>query len=163
MIWPWRVDNYSKLVEVVTVADALVKILSLRMLMFGWDFEVNAKSRFWNWNFVKNCVRTCDMNSTFGSVVPLAMFVDIFGKEFFCFVAVGPLANAKDNLIHEHRFINTSNITMTFHFRPFIPCRLWRWSNRILYSIEAAFIAIYWMAGLYVTYIYPNYEQYKSC
>ena len=82
---------------------------------------------------------------------------------FFCFVAVGPLANGKDNLMQEHRFINTSNITMTFHFRPFIPCRLWRWSNRILYSIEAAFIAIYWMAGLYVTYINPNHEQYKSC
>ena len=54
---------------------ALAKILSLRMLTFGWDFEVNAKSRFWNLNLIKICVRTCDMNSTLGSVVPLAMFL----------------------------------------------------------------------------------------
>ena len=55
---------------------ALAKILSLRMLTFGWDFEVNAKSRFWNLNLIKICVRTRDMNSTLGSVVPLAMFDD---------------------------------------------------------------------------------------
>ena len=43
-------------------------------LMFGWDFEVDAWSRFWRWNLIKICVWTCDMNSTLGSVVPLAMF-----------------------------------------------------------------------------------------
>ena len=30
-------------------------------LMFGSDFEVNAWSRFWRWNLIKICVRTCDM------------------------------------------------------------------------------------------------------
>ena len=28
-----------------------------------------------NWNMIKMCARTCDKNSTLGSVVPLAMFV----------------------------------------------------------------------------------------
>ena len=50
--------------------------------MFGWDFEVNAWSRFWRWNLIEICVKTCDMtlisyfveqNSTLESVVPLAM------------------------------------------------------------------------------------------
>ena len=40
--------------------------------MFGWDF--NAWSRFWNWNLIKICVISCNMNLTLGSVVPLAMF-----------------------------------------------------------------------------------------
>ena len=43
--------------------------------MFGWDFEVDASSRFWKRKLIKFCVRTCDMNSTLGSVVPLAMFI----------------------------------------------------------------------------------------
>ena len=52
------------------------------MLMFGWDFEISAWSRFWRC-LMKICVRICDMtsrryfgkqNSTLGSVVPLAMF-----------------------------------------------------------------------------------------
>ena len=43
--------------------------------MFCWDFEVNAYSRFWNCNMFKFCeLWSCDMNSTLGSVVPLAMF-----------------------------------------------------------------------------------------
>ena len=51
--------------------------------MFGWDFKVDAGSIFWRWNLSKLCVRTHDMtsrsyfgkmNSTLGSVVPLAMF-----------------------------------------------------------------------------------------
>ena len=54
------------------------------MSMFGWDFEVDSWSRFWRWNLSKLFVRTHDMtsrsyfgemNSTLGSVVPLAMFV----------------------------------------------------------------------------------------
>ena len=61
---------------------ALVKISSLRIVMSGWDIEVYAlsrlwnwiRTRFWNWNLIKICVRTCDMNSILGSVVPLAMF-----------------------------------------------------------------------------------------
>ena len=44
------------------------------MFIFAWAFEVDACSRFWRWNLIKICVRTCNMNSTLGSVVPLAMF-----------------------------------------------------------------------------------------
>ena len=50
----------------------LVKILSLslvEMLMFGWDFKVNAQLKF-----DQDFFGTCDMNSTLGSVVLLAMF-----------------------------------------------------------------------------------------
>ena len=47
----------------------------VEMFMFGWDFEVDTCSRFWRWNMIKICVRTCSMNSTLGSVVPLAMFL----------------------------------------------------------------------------------------
>ena len=54
------------------------------MLMFGWDFEVGAWSRFWIY-----LIKICDMtsrnyfgkqNSTLGSVVPLAMFISSFKK-----------------------------------------------------------------------------------
>ena len=45
------------------------------MFMFGWDFEVDTCSRFWRWNMIKICVRTCKLNSTLGSIVPLAMFI----------------------------------------------------------------------------------------
>ena len=47
----------------------------MERLMFGWDFEVDAWSRFWKWNLIKICVWTCDIYSTLGSVVPLAMFL----------------------------------------------------------------------------------------
>ena len=53
----------------------LAKLLSLslvKILMFGWYLEVIA-SKFWNC-LIKICGLTCDMNSTLGSVVPLAMF-----------------------------------------------------------------------------------------
>ena len=43
--------------------------------MFGWDLEVNAQSKFRNC-LIKICVITCDMNSTLGSVVPVAMFIE---------------------------------------------------------------------------------------
>ena len=33
-------------------------------MTFGWDFEVNAWSRFWRWNLIKICVWTCDMTYT---------------------------------------------------------------------------------------------------
>ena len=46
----------------------------MERLMFGWHFEVDSWSRFWRWNLIKICVWTCNMNSTLGSVVPLAMF-----------------------------------------------------------------------------------------
>ena len=43
--------------------------------MFGWDFEVDTCSRFWRWNMIKICVITCNLNSTLGSIVPLAMLI----------------------------------------------------------------------------------------
>ena len=54
-----------------------VKILLsfMERLMFRWNFEVDAWSRFWRCNLIKIFVWTCDMNSTLGSVVPLAMFL----------------------------------------------------------------------------------------
>ena len=58
----------------------------MERLMFGWDFEVDAWSRFWRWNLIKICVWTCDKNSTLGSVVPLAMFdFDTFPQLFSFF------------------------------------------------------------------------------
>ena len=50
----WFLVDVTKLNlgQVKILKLALVKILSLKMLMFGWDFEVNAKSRFWNWNLI---------------------------------------------------------------------------------------------------------------
>ena len=65
----------------------------MERLMFGWDFEVDAWSRFWRWNLIKICVWIRDMtsrcyfgkmNSILGSVVPLAMF----GKEIFAYFRV---------------------------------------------------------------------------
>ena len=56
----------------------------VEMSMFGWDFAVDSWLRFWRWNLSKLCVRThhmtsrsyfSKMNSTLGSVVPLAMFI----------------------------------------------------------------------------------------
>ena len=48
--------------------------------MFGQDFDVKVWSKdFEFWNLIKICVRTCffgKQNSTLGSVVPLAMFVE---------------------------------------------------------------------------------------
>ena len=61
--------------------------------MFGWVFEVNALSRFWNWNLIKICVRVCDMISTLGSVVPLAMFER--GKEHDPLCKYGSKLNVK--------------------------------------------------------------------
>ena len=45
--------------------------------MFGRDFEVDAWWIFLRRNLIKICVRTCDMNSILGSVVPLEMFLHI--------------------------------------------------------------------------------------
>ena len=54
---------------------SLVSILLLIFADVWLRFWVNAKSRFWNWNLIKISLRTCHMNSTLGSVVPLAMFL----------------------------------------------------------------------------------------
>ena len=50
-LWSW--------ILVMILNLGLVKILSLSLdevLKFGWDFEVNAYSIFWNWNFTQICV-----------------------------------------------------------------------------------------------------------
>ena len=72
--------------------------------MFGWDFEVDAWSRFWRWNLIKICVWTCDMISTLRSVVPLAMFcingrVKSFGFSVSCFIII---INQKSQLSDDH-------------------------------------------------------------
>ena len=64
--------------------EARFWILSLvQMLMFGWDFEVDARLRLEKWNLINVYVRTCEMtqrsyfgkqNSTLGSVVPMAVW-----------------------------------------------------------------------------------------
>ena len=39
----------------------ILKFLSLlETLMFGWDFEDDAWSRFWRWNLIKICSWICD-------------------------------------------------------------------------------------------------------
>ena len=77
-LWSWILVEILKL--------GLAKILNFN---FSGDadvwmrFLVHALSRFWRWNVIKIFVWTCDMasksyfgkmNSTLGSVVPLAMF-----------------------------------------------------------------------------------------
>jgi len=82
-IWSWSLSSFSLL---MFCRGYEIKSWS----RFGQDFEalwsflwrcwclveveVDAWSRFWRWNLIKICVWTCDMNSTLGSVVPLAMF-----------------------------------------------------------------------------------------
>ena len=87
-IWSWSLLSFLCwcFVEVMLnpsrilvdiLKQGLGKILKLKFyerLMFGSDFEVDAWSRFLRWNLIKICVWTCDINSTLGSVVPLAMF-----------------------------------------------------------------------------------------
>ena len=46
--------------------------------MLNRDFEFES--------LIKICVRTCEMNSTLGSVVPLAMFCKGNGKQYVSFV-----------------------------------------------------------------------------
>ena len=87
-IWSWSLLSFLCwcFVEVMLnpsrilvdiLKQGLGKILKLKFYgeaMFGSDFEVDAWSRFSRWNLIKICVWTCDINSTLGSVVPLAMF-----------------------------------------------------------------------------------------
>ena len=79
--WSWCLVKILKL--------GLANILSLclaKILMFGWDLKVNAQSKFRNC-LIKICIITCDMNSTLGAVVPLAMFriQNFSSKQMFIF------------------------------------------------------------------------------
>ena len=53
-IWSWSLSVFWCWCLVEVTKLGLTNSLSLSLvekLMFGWDFEVNAESRFWNWNF----------------------------------------------------------------------------------------------------------------
>ena len=116
-------------------------------LMFDWDFEVDAWSKFWRWNLLKICVWTCDMtktsyfgklNSTLRSVVPLAMFTDIIsafnqiqGKEVWSYKIT---FSYYKNEICQHRQLKVRPGPMKSflsefrncwdHDKAFRPCRL---------------------------------------
>ena len=86
-IWKLRFGHKTKLLfrlwaqGLVNILKlGLTKILSLslvKILMLSWDLDVSAWLKLWNC-LIKICVITCDMNSTLGSVVPLAMFFYFF-------------------------------------------------------------------------------------
>ena len=53
-LWSWILVEMLKL-------GLVFWILSLvELVMFSWDFEVNAGSRFWRWSLIKICVWTCE-------------------------------------------------------------------------------------------------------
>ena len=109
----------------------------VEMSMFSWDFEVDSWLRFWRWNLSKLCVRTHDMtsrsyfgkmNSTLGSVVPLAMFVYVF----YC---KNVFLSSTSSLIFTQ---GTSSAPMPwhpYHFSRHVPtcdawhdtCDIWKW------------------------------------
>ena len=64
----------------------LPKAQRTRGLSSYHKFKNKSWSRFWRWNLIKICVLTCDMNSTLGSVVPLAMFLRNFTLFIFYFL-----------------------------------------------------------------------------
>ena len=100
-MWPWRVKMAAQnLLRLLLLLIMMMRIVLATVccrfgswglvikLNFCSDFEHKSCSRLWSWssgeilklkivwhwNLIKNCVRTCDMNSTLESVVPLAMF-----------------------------------------------------------------------------------------
>ena len=82
-IWSWSLGSFSLLMfcrgyEIESWSRFGQDFEALWSFLWRYwclvEVEVNAWSRFWRWNLIKICVWTCDMNSTLGSVVPLAMF-----------------------------------------------------------------------------------------
>ena len=108
------------------------------MLMFGWDFEVNAYSRFWNWNLIKICeLWTCNMNSTLGSVVSLAMFFLLVNK--FCgYIFMPP------SLLHY--------FLIWFDFCTFA---LFRWISNFLIGGQQSKMASDWSIRNFVDMLFP--------
>ena len=53
-LWSWILVEMLK-VGLVFWIPSLVELV-----MFSWDFEVNAGSRFWRWSLIKICVWTCE-------------------------------------------------------------------------------------------------------
>ena len=89
------------------------------MFMFGWDFEVDTYSRFWWWNWIKICVRTCNMNSTLGSVVPLAMF-----------------------LIYEMALLFGHHMAILAYCLPWIYWKFWKYILHILHVYIGLFVQV---------------------
>ena len=69
----------------------LVKTFCLsevEMLMFGWDFKVNASSRFRNWSLIKICVELMIWNQPSG---PLCLWQCFYSRlNFECFISPIP-------------------------------------------------------------------------
>ena len=83
------------------------------MRLIGWDFEVDGWSRFWRWNMTRICVWTCDVNSTLGSVVPLAMFIINVKPRGLLFSSMSRNWKVEVSLA----FLSFSNSLWTFLFR----------------------------------------------
>ena len=105
-IWSWSLVSFFCwcFVEVIWILVEILKLGLANIFKFNfsrdvWDFEVDTCSRFWRWNLIKICVRTCNMNSTLGSVVPLAMFL-FFTDFLFC-----PLSFSEQTLPHQWCFV----------------------------------------------------------
>ena len=80
-IWSWSLVSFFCwcFVEVIWILVEILKQGLANIFKFNfsrdvWDFEVDTCSRFWSMKFDQDLCATCDMNSTLGSVVPLAMF-----------------------------------------------------------------------------------------
>ena len=54
-LWSWILVEMLKLGLVFWIPSLV------ELVMFSWDFEVNAGSRFWRWSLIKIWVWTCDM------------------------------------------------------------------------------------------------------
>ena len=81
-IWSWSLVSFFCwcFVEVIWILVEILKLGLANIFKFNfsrdvWDFEVDTCSRFWSMKFDQDLCATCDMNSTLGSVVPLAMFL----------------------------------------------------------------------------------------
>ena len=86
-IWSWSlVSSFCWcFVEVILILVEILKLGLANIFKFNfsrdvWDFEVDTCSRFWSMKFDQDLCATCDMNSTLGSVVPLAMFHFLHAK-----------------------------------------------------------------------------------
>ena len=109
----------------------------LGMFIFGWDFEVDTCSKFWRRNLITICVRTCNMNSTLGSVVSLAMFFLLVNK--FCgYIFMPP------SLLHY--------FLIWFDFCTFA---LFRWISNFLIGGQQSKMASDWSIRNFVDMLFP--------
>ena len=93
-IWSWSLINFFLLMFCRGYVEPKLNLGRDSEARFGQDFEaivlwrgwclvveVDAWSKFWN--LIKICVWTCVLNSTLGSVVPLAMFKYFLHSRYF--------------------------------------------------------------------------------